>query len=109
MSMIPDTLHPVTPTRKKRKPPTNKAQIGATYEAVYQCLSKLNDLSLPQSMNRITQNGKIKIVLVKNNLIKEISPEQNLREEFLTYKYYSISVKGQDYIKRYESVKELLS
>ena len=96
-------------TKKKRTHHINKSHIGATYEAVYQCLSKLNNINLPQSMNRITTNGNIKIMLVKNKLIKEVSPEENLREEFLTYKYYSISLKGQDYIKRYESVKELLS
>ena len=64
---------------------------------------------LPQSMNRIPTNGKLKIFLVKNGLIKEVEPKDNLREEYLTYRYYSINLKRQDYIKRYESFKELVS
>ena len=64
---------------------------------------------LPQSMNRIPTNGKLKIFLVKNGLIKEVEPKDNLREEYLTNRYYSINLKRQDYIKRYESFKELVS
>ena len=101
-----------TTTNNKRgryKGYTNTSQIGATYESVYQCLKRLNNLTLPQSMNRISTNGNVKIFLVKNKLIKEIDPEDNLREEYLTYRYYSIDTKGQDYIKRYESFKELIT
>lgn len=60
-------------------------------------------------MNRITTNGNIKIFLVKHKLIKENAPEDNLKSEYLAYRYYSIDTKGQDYIKRYEGFKELIS
>lgn len=56
-------------------------------------------------MNRITTNGNGKIFLVKDKLIKEVNPEDNSRQEYLTYRYYSIDTKDQDYIKRYESFK----
>jgi hypothetical protein len=59
-------------------------------------------------MNRITTNANVKIFLVKHKLIKEIPPEENLKAEYLTYRYYSIEIKGQDYIKRYELFKELI-
>lgn len=114
MSLIqnPTTTNPSNNNKRGRQrghysPKT--AQIGATYESVYQVLKRLNNLTLPQSMNRITTNGNIKIFLVKNKLIKEASPEDNLREEYLTYRYYSINTKGQDYIKSYESFKELIT
>ena len=86
-----------------------KDKTRSTYDAVYNSLKKLNNLTLPQSMNRITTNGNVKVFLVKHKLIKKIDPEDNLRQEYLTYRYYSIDTKGQDYIKRYESFKELIS
>ena len=60
-------------------------------------------------MNRITTNGNVKVFLLKQRLIKEISPENNLKQEYLTYRYYSIDTKGQEYIKRFEVFKELLT
>lgn len=81
----------------------------STFEAVYNSLKKLNNMTLPQSMNRITSNGNVKVFLVKHGLIKEIDPEDNLKQEYLTYRYYSIDTKGQEYLKRYESFKELIT
>jgi hypothetical protein len=72
---------------RKRNHLSNKSQIGSTYDAAFIVLKRLNNITLPQSMNRITANGNIKIFLVKNQLIKEVSPEVNLREEYLTYRY----------------------
>jgi predicted transcriptional regulator len=60
-------------------------------------------------VNSITTNCNIKIFLVKHKLIREVSPEDNLKSEYLTYRYYSIGVKGQEYLKRYEGFKELIS
>ncbi|MGD9674649.1 MAG: hypothetical protein AB7U98_14365 [Candidatus Nitrosocosmicus sp.] len=60
-------------------------------------------------MNRISTKGNVKVFLVKNGLIREVNPENNLRDEYLTYRYYSRNTRGQDYIKRYESFKELLT
>jgi len=59
-------------------------------------------------MNRIATNSNVKIFLVKHKLIRGIPPEENLKEEYLTYRYYSIETKGPDYIKRYELFKELI-
>ena len=98
---------PNTTTKRSRSVSYNSAK--STYDAAYNVLKRLNTLTLPQSMNRITTNGNIKVFLVKNGLIHEVNPENNLREEYLTYRYYSINTKGQDYIKRYESFKELLN
>jgi hypothetical protein len=94
---------------KKRSRSTIYDSAKSTYDAAYFCLKRLENLSLPQSMNRITTNGNVKVFLVKKGLISEVNPENNLREEYLTYKYYSINPKGQYYIKRYESFKELIS
>jgi len=101
----PTTTTTTTP-KKKRHIPWNKGQI---YESVYRCLKRLNDLTLPQSMNKITTNGNIKLFLSKYDLIAEVKPEDNLREEYLTYRYYCISLRGQEYLKRYESFKEMIS
>lgn len=93
----------------RRKSNNNIDQAKSTYEAAYNILKRLNTLTLPQSMNRITTNGNIKIFIAKYNLISEVNPEDNLREEYLTYRYYCISLRGQEYLKRYESFKELIS
>jgi hypothetical protein len=109
MSLIP-TPTTIPKKRNYHHSPANKGgQIGATYESVYQCLRKLNNLTLPQSMNKITTNRNVKLFLAKHNLISEVKPEDNLREEYLTYRYYCISLRGQEYLKRYESFKELIS
>ena len=94
---------------RPRNNPPNTTQIGATYESVYQCLKRLNNLTLPQSMNRISTNANVKIFLVKHKLIKEVNADHNLRAEYLTCRYYSIDTKGQDYLKRYECFKELIT
>ncbi|HKO65352.1 MAG TPA: hypothetical protein VJU13_09135 [Candidatus Nitrosocosmicus sp.] len=47
-------------------------------------------------MNRIATNSNVKIFLVKHKLIRGIPPEENLKEEYLTYRYYSIETKGPD-------------
>jgi hypothetical protein len=100
---------PTTTTKRSRSSSHLIDSAKSTYDAAYNVLKRLNNLTLPQSMNRITSNGNIKVFLVKNGLIHEVDPENNLREEYLTYKYYSIDTKGQEYIKRYESFKELLT
>ena len=69
-------------------------QSQSTYDAVFNCLKRLNNITLPRSMNRITTNGNVKIFLVKHKLIREIDPDNDLRAEYLTYRYYSIDLKG---------------
>lgn len=92
----------------KIKKKSNTDQAKSTYDAVYNILKKLENSALPLSMSRITTNGNVKIFLINNGLIKEVDPKDNLKQEYLTYRYYSISYKGQEYIKRYESFKELI-
>lgn len=93
-------------SKTNKKSSTDQAK--STYDAVYNILKKLEDSALPLSMSRITTNGNVKIFLVKNELIKEVDPKDNLKQEYLIYRYYSINPKGQEYIKRYESFKELI-
>jgi predicted transcriptional regulator len=99
-----ETISNISKIKKK----ASADQAKSTYEAVYNILKKLENSTLPLSMSRITTNGNVKIFLVKNELVKEVEPKDNLKQEYLTYRYYSINPKGQEYIKRYESFKELI-
>jgi hypothetical protein len=61
-------------------------QVKSTYDAVFNIL-KRETLTLPQSMNRDTTNGSLKLFLVKNSLIKEINLKDNLNRAYLSYRY----------------------
>jgi hypothetical protein len=61
------------PQATRGKNNMNKDQARSTFEAVYNSLKKPNNMTLPQSMNRITSNGNVKSFLVKHHgLVKEI-------------------------------------
>lgn len=81
---------------------------NSTYEAVYKVLLNLNRLTKPVTIGRITNQINIKKLLVKHELIQEADTKNTLSGRYLTYKYYQISPKGQEYLKRYESFRELL-
>lgn len=66
----PDLLSVHPPIKKRRRNLSNESQSGSTYDAAYNVLKKLYNMTLPLSMNRITINGNIKVFLVKNGLIK---------------------------------------
>lgn len=112
MSIIPSSSSSSeleTTTKKHRINYRHALQNTNIYDASFSVLKTLNNKTLPQSMNRITTNSNVKIFLVKNKLIKEIPAEDNLKAEYLTYKYYSIDLKGQEFIQKYEEFKKLVS
>lgn len=96
------------------KPQNNNSHLdgnlnnNSTYEAVYRLLLNLNKLNKPVTLGRVTNQINIKKLLVKHELIQEADTKNTLTGRYLTYKYYTISPKGQEYIKRYEALKELL-
>jgi hypothetical protein len=92
-------LNPKTQTPTRRSIINKKDSVISTYDAGYNILKRLNNMTLSHSMNRIPTNGSIQIFLEKRGLIKEVALENNHREEYLTFRYYSISIKGQGYIK----------
>ncbi len=62
MNMVPLSAETKPPaTRGKNN--MNKDRAKSTFEAVYNSLKKLNNMTLPQSMNCITSNGNVKVFL----------------------------------------------
>ncbi|VFJ12403.1 protein of unknown function [Candidatus Nitrosocosmicus franklandus] len=59
-------------------------------------------------MGSVTNQINIKKLLVKHELIQEADIKNILTGKYLTYKYYQMSSKGQEYIKRYKALRELL-
>jgi len=114
----PTTETTTTATTNKSTTTTNKRgrrkggyyhQQYIIYDQVYAALKSMSNKIIPLTINRISTSNSVKYFLVKNELIKDVKPEDNLKAEYLIYKYYTIEPKGMLFINRFESFKELFN
>ena len=64
---------------------------------------------IPKAKTRISPNKKIQDMLIQNGFVKEVTDKQLLNNcEYMSdVKYYIISQKGHEYLKRFEYLREL--
>ncbi len=98
-----------TNNNKKRKQRGSYYQQHIIYDHVYTALKGISTKIIPLSINRITSAKTVKLFLVKHGLVEEVKSDDNLKAEYLIYRYYTISPKGVLFINRYESFKELFT
>lgn len=78
------------------------------YDSLYDALLYLSQYPIPLTKYRIATNKHIIMSLLSNQLI-QIVDDKNLllRSEYSDIPHYVISPKGIEYIKQYESLKQL--
>ena len=80
------------------------------YECVYDALLYLENQPIPLSKYRISTNKHTLSLLLSNQFIKPvINKNLLLNSKYADIPHYVISPKGIEYIKRYESLKQLFS
>jgi predicted transcriptional regulator len=79
------------------------------YDSLYDALSYLSYYPIPLTKYRIATNKQILFSLLSNQFIQEVTDKNLLlNSEYNDVPHYVISPKGMEYVKRYESLKELL-
>ncbi|KAA2279704.1 MAG: hypothetical protein AB7V56_16780 [Candidatus Nitrosocosmicus sp.] len=79
------------------------------YDSLYETLTYLSQYPVPLTKHRIATNRKVLILLLSKGLIKPVVNKNLLiNREYENVPHYVISIKGMEYIKRYESLHELL-
>ena len=80
------------------------------YDCVYDALSYLKNQPIPLTKYRISTNKHTLSSLLSNQFIKLVTNKNLiLNSEYIDVPHYVISPKGIEYIKRYESLKQLFT
>ena len=79
------------------------------YDCVYDALLYLRNQPIPLTKYRISTNKHTLSSLLANQFIKPVTKNLILNSEYTDVPHYVISPKGIEYIKRYESLKQLFS
>ena len=80
------------------------------YDSLYTALSYLSHYPIPLTKYRITTNKHVILSLLTNQFILLVTDKNLLlNSEYDDAPHYVISPKGIEYIKRYESLKQLFS
>ena len=79
------------------------------YDCVYDALFYLRNQTIPLTKYRISTNKHTLSSLLSNQFIKPVAKSLILKSEYTDVPHYVISPKGIEYIKRYESLKQLFS
>ena len=78
------------------------------YDSVYDSLLYLKNQPIPLTKYRISTNKHTLSSLLTNQFIKPVTNKNlMLNSEYTDIPHYVISPKGMEYIKRYESLKQL--
>lgn len=79
------------------------------YDCLYDALIYLSDYSIPLTKHRISTNRNVLSTLLSKQLIIPVnSKDLLLNDKYENATHYAISQKGIEYIKRYESLRQLL-
>jgi hypothetical protein len=91
------------------KHPKSKGKVYNThYETLYTTLSYLRDYPIPLTKYRITTNKHVLLSLLSNQFIQLVTDKNLLiNSKYDDVPHYVISPKGIEYIKSYESLKQL--
>src|SRR4029078_3096255 len=80
------------------------------YDCVYDALLYLKNQPIPLTKYRISTNKHTLTSLLSNQFIKPVTNKKFiLNSEYTDVPHYTISQKGIEYIKRYESLKQLFT
>jgi len=80
------------------------------YDCVYDALLYLKNQPIPLTKYRISTNKHTLTSLLSNQFIKPVTNKNLiLNSEYTDVPHYTISPKGIEYIKRYESLKQLFT
>jgi hypothetical protein len=78
------------------------------YDSLYDALLYLSQYPIPLTKYRIATNKHILLSLLSNQFIKPVTNKNLLlNSEYDNVPHYVISPKGMEYVKRYESLKQL--
>src|ERR1044072_6290856 len=93
---------------KDHKTKENK-EFKTRYDSLYDTLIYLSQYPIPLTKHRISTNRNILFSLLSKQLIKPVADKNLLiRSEYVNIPHYVISMKGIEYIRRYESLQQLL-
>lgn len=80
------------------------------YDSLYNTLLYLSQYPIPLTKYRITTNKHVLLSLLSNQFIQLVTDKHLLlNSKYDDVPHYVISIKGNDFIKRYESLKQLFS
>jgi hypothetical protein len=92
----------------KRDPKSKGKEYKTHYDSLYDVLSYLSRYTIPLTKYRIASNKHIILSLLSNELIHRVTDKNLLlNSDYIDVPHYVISPKGIEYIKRYESLKQL--
>ena len=92
----------------KRDPKSKGKEYKTHYDSLYDVLSYLSRYTIPLTKYRIASNKHIILSLLSNELIHRVTDKNLLlNSDYIDVPHYIISPKGIEYIKRYESLKQL--
>lgn len=87
-----------------------KQQHNTHYDAIYDALVYLSRYSIPLTKHRISTNKKVLSSLLSKQLISPVNDKDLLiNNKYENVTHYVISQKGTEYIKRCESLQQLIS
>lgn len=87
----------------------DKKEYNTHYDSLYDTLIYLSQYPIPLTKHRISTNRNVLFSLLSNQLIKPVVNKNLLiNSEYEDVTHYVISMKGMEYIKRYESLRQLL-
>jgi hypothetical protein len=80
------------------------------YDCLYDALLYLSNYPIPLTKYRIAINKQVLLSLLSNQFIRIVTDKNLLlNSEYNNVPHYVISPRGLDYIKRYESLKQLFA
>lgn len=93
------------------KHPSSKGKECKTYyDSLYTALSYLSEYTIPLTKYRITTNKQVILSLLSNQFIQPVADKNLLLDsDYDDVPHYVISPKGFEYIKRYESLRQLFT
>lgn len=87
----------------------DKKDYNTHYDSLYYTLMYLSQYPIPLTKHRISTNRKVLFSLLSKQLIKPVVDKDFLiNSGYEDITHYVISMKGIEYIKRYESLQQLL-
>jgi predicted transcriptional regulator len=88
---------------------TNKGY-NTHYDSIYYTLIYLSQYPVPLTKHRISTNRNVLFSLLSKQLIKQVVDKDfPIKSEYENIPHYVISMKGIEYIKRYEFLQQLLA
>ncbi len=92
----------------KRDQKSKGKEYKTHYDSLYDVLSYLSQYIIPLTKYRIATNKHILLSLLSNEFIHRVTNKDLLlNSDYIDVPHYVISPKGIEYIKRYESLKQL--